>query len=158
MYPKISVNLGNLILSLSDALDLAFPSLAMHQQRTAFIAWEIAKKAKLPDQRIEHVFLAGLLHDIGALSIEEKKSLHDNEIFVVERHCIRGERLFKSNRWLEPCANLVKLLLMNIEDVRRSITESQEEIRHYYKTEVERSVQYGGYGYPRVGIFERGKL
>ncbi|MEI7673820.1 MAG: HD domain-containing phosphohydrolase [Deltaproteobacteria bacterium] len=108
MYPKISVNLGNLILSLSDALDLAFPSLAMHQQRTAFIAWEIAKKAKLPDQRIEHVFLAGLLHDIGALSIEEKKSLHDNEISAVERHCIRGERLFKSNRWLEPCANLVR--------------------------------------------------
>ena len=108
MYPKISVNLGNLILSLSDALDLAFSSLAMHQQRTAFIAWELAKQAKLPEKRIENVFIAGLLHDIGALSIEEKKSLHDNETLSVEQHCIRGQRLFKSNTWLAPCADLVR--------------------------------------------------
>jgi len=72
MYPKISVNLGNLVLSLSDALDLAFSSLAMHQQRTAFIAWELGKQAKLEGKRLEHVFIAGLLHDIGALSIEQK--------------------------------------------------------------------------------------
>ena len=108
MYPKISVNLGNLILSLSDALDLAFTSLAMHQQRTAFIAWELAKRAKLEEKRIEKVFLAGLLHDIGALSIEEKKSLHDNETSEVEHHCIRGKSLFQSNPWLAPCADLVR--------------------------------------------------
>ena len=108
MYPKISVNLGNLVLSLSDALDLAFSSLAMHQQRTAFIAWELAKRAKLQEKRIENVFIAGLLHDIGALSIEEKKSLHDNETSAVERHCIRGQHLFKSNPWLAPCADLVR--------------------------------------------------
>jgi hypothetical protein len=29
MYQKISVNLGNLVLSLSDVLDLAFPSLLL---------------------------------------------------------------------------------------------------------------------------------
>ena len=108
MYPKISVNLGNLILSLSDALDLAATSLAMHQQRTAFIAWELAKHAKLEEKRMEKVFLAGLLHDIGALSIEEKKSLHDNETLDVEQHCIRGKNLFKSNPWLAPCADLVR--------------------------------------------------
>ncbi len=108
MYPKISVNLGNLVLSLSDALDLAFYSLAMHQQRTAFIAWELGKRAKLEGKRIENVFIAGLLHDIGALSIEEKKSLHDNETSAVEQHCIRGHNLFKSNPWLAPCADLVR--------------------------------------------------
>ncbi|OHE17041.1 MAG: hypothetical protein A2X96_06860 [Syntrophobacterales bacterium GWC2_56_13] len=108
MYPKISVNLGNLVLSLSDALDLAFSSLAMHQQRTAFIAWELGKRAKLEEKRIENVFIAGLLHDIGALSIEEKKSLHDNETTATEQHCIRGQHLFKSNPWLAPCADLVR--------------------------------------------------
>jgi HD-GYP domain-containing protein (c-di-GMP phosphodiesterase class II) len=108
MYPKISVNLGNLILSLSDALDLAFSSLAMHQQRTAFIAWELGKQARLQEKRIENVFIAGLLHDIGALSLEEKKSLHDNETSAVEPHCIRGQHLFKSNPWLAPCADLVR--------------------------------------------------
>ena len=108
MYPKISVNLGNLILSLSDALDLAFSSLAMHQQRVAFIAWELGKRAKLDDKRIERIFLAGLLHDIGALSIEDKKSLHDNEISETEPHCIRGRNLFRSNPWLASCGDLVR--------------------------------------------------
>ena len=108
MYPKISINLGNLVLSLSDALDLAFSSLAMHQQRVAFIAWELGKQAKLEEKRIENVFIAGLLHDIGALSLEEKKSLHDNEMSETEPHCIRGQHLFKSNPWLAPCADLVR--------------------------------------------------
>jgi HD-GYP domain-containing protein (c-di-GMP phosphodiesterase class II) len=108
MYPKISVNLGNLVLSFSDALDLGFSSLAMHQQRAAFIAWELGKRAKLPEKRIENVFLAALLHDIGALSIEEKKSLHDHETSAVQQHCIRGQHLFQSNPWLAPCADLVR--------------------------------------------------
>ena len=108
MYPKISVNLGNLVLSLSDALDLAFSSLAMHQQRTAFIAWELGKQAKLPGKRIENVFIAGLLHDIGALSLEEKTSIHENKGIELEGHCIRGKNLFKSNPWLAPCADLVR--------------------------------------------------
>ena len=108
MYPKVSVNLGNLVLSLSDALDLAFSSLAMHQQRTAFIAWELGKLAKLGKERIENIFIAALLHDIGALSLEEKKSLHDNETTEVERHCICGQNLFKSNQWLSTCADLVR--------------------------------------------------
>jgi HD-GYP domain-containing protein (c-di-GMP phosphodiesterase class II) len=108
MYPKISVNLGNLVLSLSDALDLAFSSLAMHQQRVAFIAWELGRQAKLEDKRVEHVFLTGLLHDIGALSTEEKISLHLNETLQVEPHCIRGKNIFKSNPWLAPCADLVR--------------------------------------------------
>jgi HD-GYP domain-containing protein (c-di-GMP phosphodiesterase class II) len=102
------VNLGNLVLSISDALDLAFSSLAMHQQRVAFIAWELARKAKLEEKRTERIFLAGLLHDIGALSIEDKKSLHDSEVSDVDLHCIRGSNLFKSNEWLAPCADLIR--------------------------------------------------
>ena len=108
MYPKITVNLGNLILSLSDALDLAYTSLAMHQQRTAFIAWELGRLAKLEEKRVENIFIAGLLHDIGALSIEEKRALHDFETTALELHCLRGWQLFKSNPWLAPCADLVR--------------------------------------------------
>jgi HD-GYP domain-containing protein (c-di-GMP phosphodiesterase class II) len=108
MQSKVFVNFGNLILSLSDALDLASPSLAMHQQRVAFIAWELSKRAGLDKTRIERIFLAGLLHDIGALSIEDKKTLHANETSMVDEHCIRGSNLFKSNQWLADCADLVR--------------------------------------------------
>ncbi|HLA04607.1 MAG TPA: HDOD domain-containing protein, partial [Syntrophales bacterium] len=72
MERNIKVNLGNLVLSLSDAMDLANPALAQHQQRTAFVVWEMGKVAKLADERLENNFMAALLHDIGALSLEEK--------------------------------------------------------------------------------------
>ena len=36
-------------------------------------------------------------------------------------------------------SHIVKLLLENIEDVRRVVTERQEQARHFYRTEVEKS-------------------
>ena len=53
MHPSPHVNLGNLLLSLSDAMDLVSPLIVSHQQRTAFIAWEICKQAKLGENAVE---------------------------------------------------------------------------------------------------------
>ena len=106
MYPEISVNLGNLLLSLSDALDLATPSLAFHQQRTAFISWELCKQAGFEKETLERVFLAALLHDIGALSLEEKLAVHNNETTNTEPHCIKGELLFEDIPWLEKASKI----------------------------------------------------
>jgi HD-GYP domain-containing protein (c-di-GMP phosphodiesterase class II) len=108
MLAPLSVNLGNLLLSLSDAMDLADPSIALHQQRTAFIAWELAKAAGLPDEAIESLFVAGLLHDIGALSPEEKISIHQFEEAHPEVHCARSEVLLESVPWLRPAAQIAK--------------------------------------------------
>lgn len=107
---RTSVNLGNLVLSLSDALDLAYTSLAMHQQRTAFVAWELGRAAGIGGARLETLFLAALLHDIGALSTEEKRSLHANEVGEVREvavHCVQGARLFEATPWLASAAPLV---------------------------------------------------
>jgi len=53
MRRNITVTLGNLVLSLSDAMDLASPLLIQHQQRTAFIVWEMGKAARLSSERLE---------------------------------------------------------------------------------------------------------
>ena len=95
MHEKVSVNLGNLLLSLSDALDLTSPSLAAHQQRTAFIGWEICKVAGVSVQDTQELFAAALLHDIGALTSEEKIMLHDNEVVNPKKHCVFGELIFE---------------------------------------------------------------
>ncbi len=91
MYQEISINLLNLLLSLSDALDLASPYLALHQMRTALTAWEIAKVMKVPTEDMNDLFIASLLHDVGALSLEEKVSIHQFEEIDTEPHCIWGE-------------------------------------------------------------------
>lgn len=108
MHQQDSVNLGNLLLSLSDAMDLADPSIALHQQRTAFIAWELGKAAGLAKEAVERLFVSGLLHDIGALSLEEKISIHQFEAAAPEIHCARGETLLQSVPWLRPAARLIR--------------------------------------------------
>ena len=90
-----TINLGNLLLSLSDAVDLANTNIAQHQQRTAYIAWEICKSADVSAETTKNIFIASLLHDIGAITVEEKISLHDFENVNLSKHCLRGELLLK---------------------------------------------------------------
>lgn len=108
MQRNITVNLGNLVLSLSDAMDLASPSLVQHQQRTAFVVWEMGKAARLSNERLERIFTAALLHDIGAFSLEEKIALRNSEVENVEEHCIRGELLLNNIPWLKDSARIVR--------------------------------------------------
>lgn len=89
-------------------MDLASPSLTQHQQRTAFVVWEIGKAAQFSDERLENGFVAALLHDIGAFSLEEKISLHNFEVENPEHHCIRGELLLEKVPWLKETAKPVR--------------------------------------------------
>ncbi len=108
MLKEISVNLANFLLSLSDAVDLASPSIASHQMRTAFIVWQIGSLAKLPGKTIERIFMAALLHDVGALAPEDKIRLHEFEEQNLQTHCIRGESLFNMAPLLRPAAKIVR--------------------------------------------------
>ncbi len=110
MQRQIKVNLGNLVLSLSEAMDLADPSITRHQQRVAFVVWEMAREAELCSDEMERVFLAALLHDIGAFSLEEKVSLHESKADPeeLEIHCVRGQRLLEKVPWLNRAADIVR--------------------------------------------------
>lgn len=108
MLKEFSVNFGNLLLSLSDAIDLASSQIASHQMRTAFIAWQIGKNASLSKERIENLFIASLFHDIGALSLEDKIKIHNFEEIDVETHCILGEALFESCLLFKPAKKIVR--------------------------------------------------
>lgn len=109
MYQNPSINLLNLLLSLSDALDLASPALSLHQMRAAFIAWEISKAANLTSDLTEQLFVAALFHDVGALTPEDKIALHQNEVEDVEPHCILGEAFINHVLMFEPSAKIVRL-------------------------------------------------
>ena len=108
MQRGITVNLGNLVLSLSDAMDLADPLLIQHQQRVAFVVWELGKYAGLSNERLENNFIAALLHDIGAFSLEDKISLLSYETTDVENHCICGEALLNNIPWLSIASKIIR--------------------------------------------------
>lgn len=109
MYQNVHVKLLNLLLSLSDALDLASPELSNHQIRTAFIAWEIGKLAGLSREDETDLFIAGLLHDVGALTPEEKLEVRMHESKNPRRHCILGEKLLAGVPTFETAAKIVRL-------------------------------------------------
>ncbi len=106
MHDEMEVNLGNLLLSLADAMELANPAMASHSIRVAFIAWEVARCAEMQAGDIEDVFIAALLHDLGALSVEEKARLHEEELNT-EAHCIKGAWLLSRVGFLHHLAPLV---------------------------------------------------
>ena len=108
MYQPFSVDYLNLLLSFSDAVDLASTRLSQHQIRTAFICWEMAKVAGLDKQDTDDLFTAALVHDIGALSPEDKIDLHRVEVFDTEKHCILGKKLLDVVPGFERIADLVR--------------------------------------------------
>jgi len=107
MNLKTPVNLGNLLLSLSEITD-STPAIAQHQLRTAFIALEISKAACLDRSLTEDILAAALLHDIGALTVEEKVALHQSEDIDPNPHCIRGSVLLGRISWLSSIAPIVR--------------------------------------------------
>jgi len=56
----------------------------------------------------EKLFLAALLHDVGAFSVEEKLAFSVFEEKNCEPHCIRGEILFRQVPWLLNSAEIVR--------------------------------------------------
>lgn len=108
MLNETSVNLGNILLSFSDAIDLANQSISAHQMRTAFIAWQMARGAKLSQNVDEKIFMGALLHDAGALTTEDKTRLHSFEEINTENHCIRGAALFESCPLLKESSEMVR--------------------------------------------------
>jgi HD-GYP domain-containing protein (c-di-GMP phosphodiesterase class II) len=89
-------------------MDLASPLLIQHQQRVAFIAWQMSKAAKLTADKQERTFIAALLHDIGAFSLEEKIALRNSEVENTGEHCIRGELLLDHIPWLKDSAKIIR--------------------------------------------------
>ncbi len=110
MRQNVTVNLGNLVLALSDAMDLASPLLIQHQQRTAFLVWKMGIAAKLSNENLGKIFIAALLHDIGAFSLEEKIARRNFEFEVVnpEAHCVRGEILLNGIPWLKDPGRIIR--------------------------------------------------
>ena len=109
MLQEFNAKFSNFLLSLSDAMDIANHQIASHQMRTSFLAWKIATAAQLSEDKIEKIYLAALLHDVGALSLEEKTQIHAGfDKINIDHHCILGEALFDLSPLLNPAAKIVQ--------------------------------------------------
>lgn len=66
------INIFDLVISLSNAVDLVDERVSDHHKRVAFISYQIGKELGLSRNEQYELLIAGALHDIGALTIQER--------------------------------------------------------------------------------------
>jgi putative two-component system response regulator len=115
----------NIIQSLITALEQKDSYTNGHSQRVAWLSVNLAKAAGVISREIEHVHIAGILHDLGKIGIREsilskQGALTEEEYAHVKTHCDIGVCI------LEPLQEFSAILPL---------------VRHHHE-------HYDGFGYP----------
>jgi len=115
----------NAITALAFALDAKDSYTNGHSVRVAELSVQLAKSLDLPQEQIEKIRIAGLVHDIGKIGVPETvlnkpNRLTDDEFKKVQAHCIIGERI------LQPVVDDIEILSI---------------VRHHHE-------RFDGKGYP----------
>lgn len=102
------IPLFDLVLCVSDAVDLVSPDVAQHHKQVAYIAQAIAHEMGVTHGTRHEIVLAGMLHDIGALSLKERLDLLQFETQNPHRHAEIASRLLFSFPRLRKAGELVR--------------------------------------------------
>lgn len=101
------------IKSISSALDAKDQYTHGHSMRVTLYSLALAKHLQLPDDLLEEIETAGLLHDIGKIAIPEKillkpGKLSAEEYEIIKTHPELGERLVNGIEKLKIISNWLK--------------------------------------------------
>jgi putative nucleotidyltransferase with HDIG domain len=107
MIKEPQIPLFDLIVCLADTMDLVSPSLTNHHKQVAYFASEIALELGLDVEKQTDIIMAGALHDIGALSLQERLETLDFEITESSTHTTTGAALLQS---FKPLAHLAPVI------------------------------------------------
>ncbi len=98
---------GTTIQVLVSALESKDPYTAGHQSRTADLARAIAAEMRLAQDKIDGIYMAGIVHDIGKISIPTEilikpTKLTDIEFSLIKQHSRSGYEMLKDveSPWL----------------------------------------------------------
>lgn len=108
MTDKIKVPLFDMVMCLSDAMDLISPDVSGHHERVACIAYSLSREMQLPVEQQKDMFLASILHDSGAFSLKERLQAFHFEEINPSKHAEIGYRLFKDFAPLANAASLIR--------------------------------------------------
>lgn len=105
---KFRINLYELLKSISDAQDFISPLLSNHHQQVAYLSYQLAKEIGLPVNDQKEIFIAGLVHDIGALSTSERLEIIEHETMNANNHAFLGAKLLSNFKPLQNSAQIIK--------------------------------------------------
>jgi putative two-component system response regulator len=109
---KLRTSLIDSITALASTVEMRDPYTAGHQRRVAQLAIAIAKEMHLPEEQIEGIQLAGVVHDVGKIRIpaeilSKPGRLTPLEFELIKQHSQSGYEILKSIDFPWPIAQIV---------------------------------------------------
>ena len=109
---KLRESLEGIVEVMAATVELRDPYTAGHQRRVADLACAIATEMALSKDRIEGIHMAGIIHDIGKISIpaeilSKPGSLNEIEFSLIKEHSKTGYDLLKNVEFPWPIAQIV---------------------------------------------------
>jgi PAS domain S-box-containing protein/putative nucleotidyltransferase with HDIG domain len=111
-FAALQQSLEETVNVLASATEVKDPYTAGHQQRVRQLALAIAVEMELPQEKVDAIRVAGILHDIGKLSIPSEilskpGRLNDFEYNLVKTHSQTGYDILKNVNFPWPVADIV---------------------------------------------------
>lgn len=100
------------VVALASASEIRDPYTSGHQQRVTKLACAIAENMDLSENQIEGLRIAGLLHDIGKISVpaeilSKPGKITQDEYNIIKQHCQIGYEILKGIEFPWPVAQIV---------------------------------------------------
>lgn len=105
---KIRISIYELLLCLSNTQAIVHPHLSNHHQQVAYLSFRLAEQLGLSLLQQKKISLAALVHDIGALSENEKLEILEAETVEINKHAFRGANLIEEFTPLAEEATYIK--------------------------------------------------
>ncbi len=105
---SLEITLFDLLSTMSNTIDLVNQNLTDHHYKVAYIALEIARQLGLEDKHLKHVVYASLIHDIGALTEEERLKTLSFDFENPQAHAVNGYLLLRDLEFFENIAEVIR--------------------------------------------------
>ena len=102
------LSLKELAIPMIKAIDSFNYLLKSHHRRVAVISYHIGRQMNLADEELFELVVAAALHDIGALSVQERDMLIQEDVTNPQPHCTMGFRMLSTFDAFVDIAQIIK--------------------------------------------------
>jgi len=104
----VTVNVIKTSISLSQSLDYAQEGLMHHHLRVSLLCLYLGQALKLEATELYQLFRSAIIHDIGAVTMQDKAALHSFELNDPTLHCLRGYKFLHDLPLYQETAEIVR--------------------------------------------------
>jgi putative nucleotidyltransferase with HDIG domain len=113
LHDQLEENFLQTVVSLANAMDARDSYTGDHSQRMADMATLVGKEMNLPEEDLEAIHWAAILHDIGKIGVPDeilnkKGSLTKKEWAIMKEHPMIGAKIVTPVKFLSPVSPLIE--------------------------------------------------